>query len=99
MIKKLLYTLFVFSPLFAAAIFTLLAVPNEIFTDPIIKDVLWLVGAILFIAPAWFMWKGTKLIPFISNLLFPLRILMFILGIIIFPLGIFFSLWGIWVKS
>lgn len=47
----------------------------------------------------WYMWKGTKIIPFISALLFPIRLLLFILGIFIWPIAWFIAIWGIWIKS
>ncbi len=54
-------------------------------------------GAALAAVPAWFAWKGTKLIPFITIL--PIRIIMIVVGCFFPPLLVVFALIGIWLKS
>ncbi len=56
-----------------------------------------LLGAGLAAVPAWFAWKGTKLIPFITIL--PIRIIMIVVGCFFPPLLVVFALIGIWLKS
>ncbi len=60
--------------------------------------ILMFAGAILAAIPAWFAWKGTKLIPFITIL--PVRIIMIVVGCLFLPLLlVVFALIGIWLKS
>lgn len=97
MLKKILLTIIViFLPVagFAALVSGIESIGDSVTFG---ECVLTIFGFILMIIPGWMMWKGTKIIPILSNVI--VRIISLILGIIFFPLGIFFSLWGIWVKS
>lgn len=97
MIKKIIFTIIAISLPIAGMTSVVYAIRELIEATEVI-NIAWLLGSlILMMAPAHFMWKGTKLVPILS--IFPIRVVSMIAGIIIAPLGIFFSLWGIWIKS
>ncbi len=71
---------------------------NVLINGPIdLSIILPLIGAILCALPAWFAWKGTKLIPFLTNIV--VRIVLIIVGCFVPILLVIFALIGIWLKS
>jgi len=90
MIKKVILTVFcILSPV---AGFAVLATGMDIFS--VIKDFkngdIWkgvgaLISMILILLPFWYVWKGTKLIPFIT--IFPIRLMIIIVVLLCAPIG------------
>ncbi len=66
------------------------------FDGNIISYIISVLLAFLSAIPAWFAWKGTKIVPF-----FPLiaRIILIIVGCFIPPLLVVFALIDIWLKE
>ncbi len=56
-----------------------------------------LLGAGLAAVPAWFAWKGTKLVPLLTNVV--VRVILIIIGCFVPILLVIFALIGIWLKS
>ncbi len=98
MIKKLIITAFcVLSPVIGISLMftTSLNIFGVIsdFTSGDSKQIWHGIGSlfsmILILMPMWYVWKGTKLIPFIT--IFPIRLIIFIVVLLCAPIGAFLS--------
>ncbi len=82
----------------AAAMYGVVEFFNVLFNGPYdLSIIIPLIIAGLGALPAWFAWKGTKLVPLLTN--FVVRVVMIVVGCFFPPLLVVFALIGIWLKS
>lgn len=80
------------------AMYAVIDLFDVIINGPIdLSIILPIIGAALAAFPAWFAWKGTKLVPLLTN--FIVRIILIVVGCFIPVLLVVFALIGIWFKS
>lgn len=89
MVKKIIITIFcVLSPVVGLAILTNGDISNLVYYfnhKEYLKGIAMVISIFLILMPGWYMWKGTKLIPFIT--IFPVRIIILATVLLCAPVG------------